>query len=131
MPQPPPILLLLHPYPLKTVPPQVVEEPEDTDEPEAPEAPASEVEPEEPAVSVEYPLCEPGEISLDVYMAMSGFLPMVIPDVANTGLDTNRGVMLMEEATGVNLNWTLIQRRFPSCLPPATIPTIWVFRLKT
>lgn len=81
--------------------------------PEAPASaaePASAQEPEAPAVTVEYPLCEPGEISLDVYMAMAGFLPMVIPDVANTGLDTNRGVMLMEEATGVNLNWTLIDQ---------------------
>ena len=90
--------------------PAPAEEPEAPAEPASAEEPASAAEPEEPAVTVEYPLCDPGEISLDVYMAMSGFLPMVIPDVANTGLDTNRGVMLMEEATGVNLNWTLIDQ---------------------
>ena len=52
-----------------------------------PEASASEAEPasaQEPEYTpVSYPVCEPGEISLDVYMAMSGFLPMVIPDVAS------------------------------------------------
>ena len=59
---------------------------------------------------VEYPLCDPGEIELDVYMAMAGFIPLVIPDVANVGFDTTRGIMLAEEATGVNLNWTLIDQ---------------------
>ena len=84
--------------------------------PAAPEAEASvsaeeaSVQPEPPAVTVSYPLCQPGEIELDVYMAMAGFLPMVIPDVATNGLNGNRGVQCMEEATGVHLNWTLIDQ---------------------
>ena len=89
---------------------------ETTAAPAAPEAEASvsaeeaSVQPEPPAVTVSYPLCQPGEIELDVYMAMSGFLPMVIPDVATNGLNGNRGVQCMEEATGVHLNWTLIDQ---------------------
>lgn len=89
---------------------------ETTAAPAAPEAEASvsaeeaSVQPEPPAVTVSYPLCQPGEIELDVYMAMSGFLPMVIPDVATNGLNGNRGVHCMEEATGVHLNWTLIDQ---------------------
>ncbi len=79
-----------------------------------PETSASEAEPasaQEPEYTpVSYPICEPGEISLDVYMSMAGFLPMVIPDVATEGLNGNRGVQLMEEATGVHLNWTLIDQ---------------------
>ena len=35
---------------------------------------------------------------------------MVIPDVATNGLNGNRGVQCMEEATGVHLNWTLIDQ---------------------
>ncbi len=85
--------------------------PETEPEAEAEAAPAEEASVVEAApVTVEYPLCEAGEIELDVYMAMAGFIPMVIPDVANTGLDTNRAVQMMEEATGVNLNWTLIDQ---------------------
>ena len=89
---------------------------ETTAAPAAPEAEASvsaeeaSVQPEPPAVTVSYPLCQPGEIELDVYMAMSGFLPMVIPDVATNGLNGNRGVQCMEEATGVHLNWTRIDQ---------------------
>lgn len=89
---------------------------ETTAAPAAPEAEASvsaeeaSVQPEPPAVTVSYPLCQPGEIELDVYMAMAGFLPMVIPDVATNGLNGNRGVQCMEEATGVHLNWTLIDQ---------------------
>lgn len=89
---------------------------ETTAAPAAPEAEASvsaeeaSVQPELPAVTVSYPLCQPGEIELDVYMAMAGFLPMVIPDVATNGLNGNRGVQCMEEATGVHLNWTLIDQ---------------------
>lgn len=89
---------------------------ETTAAPAAPEAEASvsaeeaSVQPEPPAVTVSYPLCQPGEIELDVYMSMAGFLPMVIPDVATNGLNGNRGVQCMEEATGVHLNWTLIDQ---------------------
>lgn len=78
---------------------------ETTAAPAAPEAEASvsaeeaSVQPEPPAVTVKLPLCQPGEIELDVYMARSGFLPMVIPDVATNGLNGNRGVQCMEEAT--------------------------------
>ena len=78
---------------------------------EAPVSVQEEASAQEPDFTpVSYPLCDPGEITLDVYMAMSGFLPMVIPDVANEGLNGNRGVQLMEEATGVHLNWTLIDQ---------------------
>lgn len=77
---------------------------------EEPAAEADSVAVEAAPVTVEYPLCESGEVELEVYMAMAGFIPMVIPDVANVGFDTTRGVMLAEEATGVNLNWTLIDQ---------------------
>lgn len=76
----------------------------------AEEAPAEEAPVEEALTPVEYPLCDPGEVELEVYMAMAGFIPMVIPDVANVGFDTTRGVIAVEEATGVNLNWTLIDQ---------------------
>ena len=81
------------------------EAPEETAEEASEAAPV-----EEAAVTVEYPLCEAGEVELEVYMAMAGFIPMVIPDVANVGFDTTRGVIAVEEATGVNLNWTLIDQ---------------------
>lgn len=62
------------------------ETPAQQDTAPAPETSASEAEPasaQEPDYSpVSYPLCEPGEITLDVYMAMSGFLPMVILNLA-------------------------------------------------
>ena len=83
------------------------EEPAEAPE-ETPEEASVVEEPE--LIPVEYPLCEAGEVELEVYMAMAGFIPLVIPDVANDGFDTTRGIMLAEEATGVNLNWTLIDQ---------------------
>ena len=77
----------------------------------APEASAAEEPVAEPEpVVIEYPLCDPGEVELEVYMAMAGFIPMVIPDVANVGFDETRGMKLAEEATGVDLKWTLIDQ---------------------
>lgn len=90
---------------------QTVEAPAETTAPpvEEPEASAEDsAVPEEPAVTVEYPLVTDGSVSLDVFMSMAGFIPMVIPDVANVGFDTTRGIQLLEEQTGVDLNWTLI-----------------------
>ena len=63
---------------------------------------------EEAPATVEYPLVTDGSVSFDVFMSMAGFIPMVIPDVANVGFDTTRGVQQLEEQTGVDLKWTLI-----------------------
>lgn len=83
-------------------------QPEETASAEAPSAEETSVQ--ETPMTVEYPLCDPNEVELTVYMAMAGFIPMVIPDVANVGFDTTRGVQLVEEATGVDLKWTLIDQ---------------------
>ena len=88
--------------------------PEQTAEPAGSEmeAEGSKIEVTEPeeAFTVEYPLCEEGEVTLSVFMPMAGFIPLVIPNVAYDGFDKCRGIMELERATGVDLEWTLIDQ---------------------
>ena len=87
-----------------------------TDKPsEKPEQPPTEPgneptdEPEPGGVM--YPLASPEDHKeFEVFMAIAGFIPMVVDDLDTNGFNSTRGVKLMEAATGVHLNWQLIDQ---------------------